>query len=221
MKKVFLGLSLMGMVFFVSCGGNKDTVEATEAQDAATASAESTSYSVNTAVSSVSWKAGKIFQDTSKPEEGHYGAVKLKSGEVTVKGGVLEAGKFVVDQTSFESADLNDDLDTKAKLDGHLKSKDFLHVEKFPEATFEITAVNALTEGDYNTEISGNLNFRDTPKNITFKANVSEEGDKVTIKSEEFKINRQDFGIVYKGGGDSIIKDDVMLQVDVTADKNQ
>ena len=84
-----------------------------------------------------------------------------------------------------------------------------------------VTAVNALTEGDYNTEISGNLDFRGTPKNITFKANVNVEGDKLTIKSEEFKINRQDFGIVYKGGGDSIIKDDVMLQVDVTADKNQ
>ncbi len=220
MKKVLLGLSFAGMAFLASCGP-KDTVEATDAQDSATASAEAVSYSVNTDISSVSWKGGKIFQDTSKPEEGHYGAVKLKSGEVTVKNGVLESGKFVADQTTFESADKNDDAETKAKLDGHLKSPDFLDVEKFPEATFEITAVKALTEGDYNTEISGNLDFRGVPKNITFKANVAEEGDKVTIKSEEFKINRQDFGIVYKGSGDSIIKDDVMLQLDVTATKAQ
>lgn len=218
MKKVLLGLSFVGMAFLASCGP-KDTVEATEAQDSASASAESVAYALNTDISSVTWKGGKIFEDTSKPEEGHYGVVKLKSGEVTVKGGVLESGKFVADQTTFESADLNEDAESKAKLDGHLKSADFLDVEKFPEATFEVTAAKALTEGDYNTEISGNLDFRGVPKNITFKANVTEEGDKVTIKSEEFKINRQDFGITFKGGGGSIIKDDVILQVDLSADK--
>ncbi len=218
MRKVLLGLSFAGMAFLASCG-SKDTVEATDAQDSTAASAEAVAYSVNTGISSVTWKGGKIFEDTSKPEEGHYGVVKLKSGEVSVKGGVLESGKFVADQTTFESADLNEDAESKAKLDGHLKSADFLDVEKFPEATFEITGVKTLTEGDYNTEISGNLDFRGMPKNISFKANVNEEGDKVTIKSEEFKINRQDFGITFKGGGGSIIKDDVMLQLDVTADK--
>lgn len=219
MRKAFLSLTLIGMVFLTSCGGGQDTVEATDAQETAAASAESVTYAVNTDVSSTTWKGGKFYQDTSKPEEGHYGSVKLKSGEVTVKDGVLEAGNFVADQTTFESADLNEDPDTKAKLDGHLKSADFLDVEKYPESTFVITGAKKLDSGDYNTEISGNLKFRDIEKNITFKANVKEEGDNVTIKSEEFKINRQDFGIVYKGGGDSIIKDEVMLQLDVTATK--
>ncbi len=218
MKKVLLGLSIIGMAFLSSCG-SKDTVEATDAQDTATASTEAVAYTANAGISSVTWKGGKIFEDTSKPEEGHYGSVKLKSGEVTVKGGVLESGKFVADMATFESADLNEDAESKGKLDGHLKSPDFLDTEKFPEASFEITGAKALTDGDYNTEISGNLDFRGTPKNVTFKANVKEEGDKVTIKSEEFKINRQDFGITFKGGGGSIIKDDVMLQLDVTADK--
>ncbi len=221
MKKVLLSLSLMGMVFLASCG-SKDTVTATDAQESATASETATEYAVNTAVSATNWKGGKIFQDTSKPESGHYGSVKFKSGIVTVKDGVLESGSFVTDQTTFESVDLNEDAENKGKLDGHLKSSDFLDVEKFPEAKFEITNVKTLVSGDYNTEISGNLDFRGIPKNITFKANVKEEGDKVTIKSEEFKINRQDFGIVYQStGGDSLIKDEVMLQVDITADKNQ
>lgn len=221
MKKVLLSLSLMGMVFLASCG-SKDTVTATDAQESATASETATEYAVNTAVSATNWKGGKIFQDNSKPESGHYGSVKFKSGIVTVKDGVLESGSFVTDQTTFESVDLNEDAENKGKLDGHLKSSDFLDVEKFPEAKFEITNVKTLDSGDYNTEISGNLDFRGIPKNITFKANVKEEGDKVTIKSEEFKINRQDFGIVYQStGGDSLIKDEVMLQVDITADKNQ
>lgn len=219
MKKVLLSLSLIGMVFLASCGG-KDSIEATDAQETSTASETATEYVVNTAVSSTNWKGGKIFEDTSKPEEGHYGSVKFKSGTVTVKDGLLESGSFVADQTTFESADLSEE-DGKAKLDGHLKSEDFLDVAKFPEAKFEITKVNKIDSGDFNTEISGNLDFRGVPKNITFKANVKEEGDKVTIKSEEFKINRQDFGITFKGGGGSIIKDDVILQLDITADKKQ
>lgn len=217
MRKAFLSLTLIGMVFLTSCGGGKDTVEATDAQETAVASEESVTYAVNTEVSTTNWKGGKFYQDTTKPEEGHYGSVKLKSGEVTVKDGVLEAGHFVADQTTFESADLNEEPDAKAKLDGHLKSADFLDVEKFPEATFHVTSAKKLDAGDFNTEISGNLKFRDIEKNITFKANVKEEAGTVTIKSEEFAINRQDFGIVYKGGGDSVIKDEVLLRVDITA----
>src|SRR5690606_19219515 len=219
MKKFLVSLSIVGFVFLSSCG-SKDTVEATDAQETTQSSAEAVEYTVNTAVSSATWRGFKIFTDTSKPEGGHYGSVKLKAGEISVKDGVLEAGKFIADMTTLERRDLNEDPETKGKLDGHLKSADFLDIEKFPEATFEITGVNKIDSGDYNSEISGNLDFRGVPKNITFKANVKEEGDKVTIKSEEFKINRQDFGIVYQStGGESVIKDDVALQIDITADK--
>ena len=75
----------------------------------------------------------------------------------------------------------------------------------------------SLESGDYNSEISGNLNFRGVPKNITFKANVTTDENGVTIKSEEFAINRKDFGITFTGAGGSIIKDEVLLQVDLTA----
>lgn len=220
MKKIFLSLTLVGFVFLTSCGGGNETIEATEAQETADASAEAEEYAVNTDVSTTTWRGFKIFQDTTKPESGHYGTIKMKEGVVTVKDGLLESGKFVADMSSLESEDLNDDLEMKAKLDGHLKSADFLDVEVYPTSTFEITSTQKLDSGDYNTEISGNLDFRGTPKNITFKANVNEADGKVTIKSEEFTINRQDFGITYKGGGDSIIKDEVVLQLDVTADKN-
>lgn len=220
MKKIFLSLTLVGFVFLTSCGGGNETIEATEAQETADASAEAEEYAVNTDVSTTTWRGFKIFQDTTKPESGHYGIIKMKEGVVTVKDGLLESGKFVADMSSLESEDLNDDPEMKAKLDGHLKSADFLDVEVYPTSTFEITSTQKLDSGDYNTEISGNLDFRGTPKNITFKANVNEADGKVTIKSEEFTINRQDFGITYKGGGDSIIKDEVVLQLDVTADKN-
>jgi polyisoprenoid-binding protein YceI len=217
MKKLLLGLSILGFVFLTSCGG-KDAVTATDAQETTSASAESVEYAVNPAISSVTWRGSKIFEADHR-EAGHYGSVKLKSGNITVKDSLLESGSFVADMTTFVSADQNDDPENKAKLEGHLKSDAFLDIQKYPEATFEITKTNRIDSGDYNTEISGNLDFRGIPKNITFKANVTEEGGKVKIQSEEFKINRQDFGITFKGGGGSIIQDNVSLQVDISADK--
>lgn len=218
MKKLLLSLSIASFIALTSCGGNTDTVQATDAAETATAT-EGAEHFVADSTSTINWKGGKTFDDINKPEEGHYGVVTLQSGEVHFNNGVLESGNFVADFTSFESKDLDADPETKAKLDGHLKSADFLDVEKFPTAKFEITGVTALTEGDYNTEISGNLDFRGTPKNITFKANVAVDGDKVSIKSEEFGINRQDFGITFTGGGGSIIKDEILLQADITATK--
>lgn len=217
MKKLLLSFAVVSALALTSCGGNTETVKTTDAQETATSSEGAKTYAADVAASTVNWKGGKTFDDINKPEEGHWGIVKLKEGSVTANNGVLEAGKFVADFTTFESKDLDGDAESKGKLDGHLKSADFLDVEKFPTATFEITGVKAIEGGDYNTEISGNLDFRGTPKNVTFKANVTVANDVVTIKSEEFGINRKDFGITFTGGGGSIIKDEVLLQVDLTA----
>ena len=217
MKKLFLGLAVVSAVALTSCGGKTETKAATEAQEGATSTEGAAEYAVDTTASVVNWKGGKTFDDINKPEEGHYGVVKLQEGTVNVNNGVLESGKFIADFTSFESKDLDADAESKGKLDGHLKSPDFLDVEKFPTATFEITEVKAIEGGDYNSEISGNLDFRGVPKNVTFKANVTVDANGVTIKSEEFGINRKDFGIVFTGGGGSIVKDEVLLQVDLSA----
>ncbi|MBF0597050.1 YceI family protein [Faecalibacter rhinopitheci] len=219
MKKLLLSLTLVSAVALTSCGGNTDTVATSDAQETANSTEGAVSY-VADSTAVINWKGGKTFDDITKPEEGHWGVVKLKEGNVTANNGVLESGKFVADFATFESKDLDADPETKAKLDGHLKSADFLDVEKFSTASFEITGVKALEGGDYNTEISGNFDFRGVPKNITFKANVAVADDVITIKSEEFGINRKDFGITFTGGGGSIIKDEVLLQVDFSAKAN-
>src|SRR5690625_4745006 len=126
MKKVILSLSFIGMAFLASCGGSAETVEANDAQEVATASENAQAYAINADESSISWRGFKIFQDPTKPETGHHGFIKFKSGELTFNEGVLEAGSFIADLTTLESVDLNDDPDSKADLDGHLKSEDFL-----------------------------------------------------------------------------------------------
>lgn len=209
----------MGMIFIASCGKSAETITAGDAQEASSASRDSESFVVNTDESSTTWRGFKFFHDATKPEVGHFGTIKIKDGMFTAKDGVLESGKIISDQSTLVSDDLADDPEGKGKLEGHLKSPDFLNVDQFPNATFEISKVTPLTDGDYNTEISGNLDFRGVPKNITFKANVKIDGEKLTIQSEEFTINRQDFGVDFAPKSDAVIKDEVVLQLDIKADR--
>lgn len=219
MKKVLLGLTVLGMIFIASCNKNAETVTAGDAQEASSASHDAETFVVNTGESSTTWRGFKFFHDSSKPEVGHFGIIKLKEGSFSFKEGVLESGKLVSDQTTLENHDLAEDKENRAKLEGHLKSPDFLDVEKFPNSTFEISKVTPITDGDYNSEISGNLDFRGVPKNITFRANVKKDGDKLSIQSEEFTINRQDFGVNFAPSNDTVIKDEVILKLDIKADK--
>ena len=216
MKKIFLGLSAVALVAFTSCE-KKEAVAVTDSEDVATADESAQAYTVDTATSNVEWRGFKIYEGETE-EQGHHGTIKLSSGTINLEGNKIVAGDFVIDVATLESMDLNESPDDKAKLDAHLKDADFLDVAKYPTATFNITGVNAI-EGEYNTEISGNLKMREEEKNITFKANVGVDGDKLTIASEEFTINRQDFGITFAGGGGSVIKDNVTLRVNIQANE--
>src|SRR5690606_1358991 len=118
-------------------------------------------------------------------------------GDVTVKDGQLESGKFVADMTSLDNVDLQSDAEQKAKLEGHLKSGDFFEVEKFPTASYEITKVSPLAEGDYNTLLEGNLTIKGITKPVKFNANVAVSQGEVSIATEPADIMREDYGVKF------------------------
>jgi polyisoprenoid-binding protein YceI len=66
--------------------------------------------------------------------------------------------------------------------------------------------------------VTGNLDLHGVKKSITFPATIKVEGDTVEV-SAEFAINRKDFGIVYAGMPDDLIKDDVLMKVKLKAKK--
>jgi polyisoprenoid-binding protein YceI len=104
------------------------------------------------------------------------------------------------------------------KLTGHLKSPDFFDTAKFPKATFTSTSVKAGGEKGATHTVTGNLDLHGVKKSITFPATIKVEGDTVEV-SAEFAINRKDFGIVYAGMPDDLIKDDVLMKVKLKAKK--
>ncbi|MEK7951381.1 YceI family protein [Luteolibacter soli] len=144
----------------------------------------------------------------SKVTGSHNGGFKTFTGHFTVKDGkpVGNDHKVVIDMAStFADAE---------KLTGHLKSADFFDVEKFPQSTFDVTELKAGENGAYT--VAGNFTLHGVTKNISFPATVTQGTDSVTIKSE-FNIKRKDFGIVYAGKADDLIRDEVVIKLDLTA----
>lgn len=200
MKPKYIALVLAVPVLFASCENPADKTDAAEVKDAVTNTvadaAGGTKYEF-TPTSTVGFVGSKVTGS-------HTGGFKTVTGHFTVKDGALvgNAHKVVINMGSIFSDD--------EKLTGHLKSADFFDVEKFPESTFEATSL--VKESDTAYKVSGNFTIHGVTKNLTFPATVSASGD-VTKIDAKFDINRKDFGIVYAGKADDLIRDEVVIEL--------
>ncbi len=160
--------------------------------------------------------SGSIGFVGSKVTGSHIGDFKEWSGSVTLAGGKAEGGKleFTI-KTASVVCDVASRNDWTPKLEEHLKGADFFDVAKFPTATFASTEIKAGGEGGSHT-VKGNLTIHGVTKLVTFPATITVKGKDVSGKSE-FSINRKDFGIAYAGKADDLIRDGVVLKIDVKA----
>lgn len=105
--------------------------------------------------------------------------------------------------------------------DGHLKSADFFHVEKFPTLHFKSTGIKVVGEGELSVE--GDLTMR----GVTRKVQFAVEGPTPPAKdpwgntrigiSASTKINRKDFGLTWNTAletGGILVGDDVTITLD-------
>jgi polyisoprenoid-binding protein YceI len=109
-----------------------------------------------------------------------------------------------------------------SQRDAHLKSADFLHVEKFPTLSLKSTSIRLVREGELAVE--GDLTIR----GVTRKALFSVEGPTRPAKdpwgntrvavSATTKINRKDFGLTWNAAletGGILVGDEVTITLDV------
>ncbi len=174
--------------------------EPATAKDKPAATHKAEALSVDSASSSIGWVGAKV---TGK----HEGEFKQFKGSAQVEGNELKSISFEVETASVVS--------DAEKLTGHLKSADFFEVEKYPKASFRTTGITEKPGTDTSHEITGDLTLRGVTKSITFPAKV-EVGKESVKGSAEFTINRQDFGITYPGMKDDLIKDDVLLKLQLS-----
>ena len=142
----------------------------------------------------------------SKVTGSHEGGFESFSGTVSVTGGTPEGSsvEVTIDTTSLWS--------DSEKLTGHLKSADFFDVENHPTASFQSTEIAANDDGTHT--LTGNLDLRGVAKQISFPANI-EVADGGFSATAEFSINRMDFNIVYPGKTDDLIREEVLIKLDL------
>lgn len=158
--------------------------------------------------------SGTIGFTGSKVTGAHDGVFKAWSGSVLM-GQNLEGTSltFSVDTASIVSDPENRGAWSE-KLDGHLKSPDFFDVAKFPKATFKSTAIAKATTGPASHTMTGDLTMRGVTRSVSFPATVKLTGDSVSATAE-FTIQRTQWGINYKGKADDLIRDGVVMKINV------
>jgi polyisoprenoid-binding protein YceI len=109
-----------------------------------------------------------------------------------------------------------------AQRDGHLKSADFLDVEKFPVLTFKSTNIDSTGGADYS--VTGDLTVHGVTKTVTLSVeDVSEPakdpwGNQRIGLSGSTKINRKDFGLTWNSAlesGGVLVGEEVTITLDV------
>lgn len=147
----------------------------------------------------------------SKVTGSHNGSFKRFSGGIDYAGQIEKSRVTItIDAASIETDD--------PKLTEHLKTADFFDVAKFPQARFESTEVKAGGDKGASHTVTGNLQLHGVTKSVTFPATINASPGLITVEAG-FAINRKDFGISFAGAPDNLIRDDVLLKLNVRASK--
>jgi polyisoprenoid-binding protein YceI len=161
-------------------------------------------YEIDPATSKIEWVGSKV---TGK----HEGGFRQFQGAVSLVDGAPEKSSVNVE---IDAGSLYTDSE---RLVTHLKSPDFFDVAKFPKASFASTAIKRAGEGAPFT-VTGNLTLHGVTKSITFPAAIRTAPGAVDVDAE-FAINRKDFGLVYAGKPDDLIRDDVVIKLTIRSQK--
>ena len=71
------------------------------------------------------------------------------------------------------------------------------------------------TTGDFNTKVEGNLTIMGQTKSIVFSANIEVSDMGVSINSENFSIDRRDWGLTYHIEGSEGVPVDYLITNDI------
>ena len=147
----------------------------------------------------------------SKVTGSHNGSFQKFSGEIDYAG-APEKSRV---QITMDASSINAD---DPKLTEHLKTADFFDVAKFPDAKFVSTEIKAGGDRGASHTVTGNLTMHGVTKSVTFPATIAVAADTASVDAN-FSINRKDFGINYAGAADNLIRDDVVIKLNIRATK--
>jgi polyisoprenoid-binding protein YceI len=160
-------------------------------------------YSLSVTESIITWKV-----DYSIGKKGHEGTLKLVSGSIMLKNGLVENGNFIIDMNSVHVTDMPPD-DGGKSLEEHLRNDDFLSTPTYPKAFFTVikSTKDAATQ---KTTTQGYLIMKGISNIISFPVIITEGKNMITVRSA-FAIDRTKWGINYQSGSVfASLKDDLI-----------
>lgn len=170
---------------------------------------------VNAEILAISPENSKVEFVGSKVTGKHDGGFKEFTGDISLVDGKAEGSSVVVD---IEAASVFTDTE---QLTEHLRTGDFFEVEKYPKASFRSTKIVAdAAKGGNNYTVTGDLELRGQKRSITFPATIEVTDSKVDVDAE-FSIDRKEFGIVYAGQADDLIRDLVVIKLDLNVERSK
>ena len=146
----------------------------------------------------------------SKVTGSHNGSFKQFSGTIDLAKDSIEQSRVTID------VDINSIVTDADRLTSHLKTADFFDVAKYPKATFTSTKIEPASAPGATHTVTGNLDMHGMKKSISFPATIQVASDAVSVNAE-FAINRKDFGINFAGKTDDLIRDEVVMKLNVKA----
>lgn len=198
-RRSFLGLGVTLLALnLAGCEDPADKVTSAKVNEAKAAGKE-----LEGATLEFNQDSGTVEFTGSKVTGKHDGGFKAFQGKVILVEDTPEKSYFTV------TIDMDSTFSDSENLTGHLKSADFFDTKAHKESSFASTSIKK--DGD-QYQVTGNLELHGVTKSITFPAAVAVTKEKVALTSE-FSINRKDFGIVYKGKADDLIRDGVVIRL--------
>src|ERR1051325_9865974 len=136
-------------------------------------------------------------------------------------------GVITIDEADISKSHVEASIDTREPdRDAHLRSAEFLDVEKFPTLTFTSTRVTRT--GQAYLQVEGDLSIHGVTRKVTFlvegpTAPGKDPWGNIRIGlSASTKINRKDFGLTWNAAletGGILVGDEVTITLDVEAVK--
>ena len=142
-------------------------------------------------------------------------------------------GKMATKTDDFETAEINLSIDVYSfdtnniERDEHIKSKDFLNADQFPEINF-VSSKLQKEDGD-NYKLFGNLTIKGVTREIeldaVFGGQAKDGFGKMKAGFEiSGKVNRNDFGILSNDKtetGNLVIGDEIKIYANIEFDKEE
>lgn len=153
----------------------------------------------------------------------------------TVKGRIADVrGAIVVDEQNPSKSHVEVEMDAKSldtrseQRDQHLRSADFLDVDKFAHVTFRSKRIEGATaKPGTEFKVVGDLTIKDVTKEVTLDTTYEGRGkdpwggERVSF-SADTKIDRREFGLTWNAAletGGVLVSNEIKLHLEVQAVK--